>query len=314
MTIPTHVLNTKPEETIGGSLITEAANDDVEPAPAMPEPTATASTPSTVIPVPGKAPIVVPASAYRFPVPVGRPYEGRTNAELAADLKRLNTDGFEGQQALGYFLVRHDICAIHLEMNFRQQHAPRFRPLVRFLMKAVTLEHIAQSCDRQVIDLHWFANSSKKPRLAPEKYPTIFNSTPFDFVVAEQFAQEIWSAEVKAVALSLSDRLQWEAAIIQKAAIRDRWRVIKNGDVRGKEVRQKGASHIAQALDDAMYKANRSNSIRHIPGMIDAWIASQMVGDKPKKVADMIAMMTGEKRLDVSAIAKRLTSLRTYLR
>jgi len=282
-------------------------------APSMELVPSTASAPSSAVKPTKIASMSTPTSVYQFPMPEGRPYKARTNGELTAELDRLVFVGFHATPSSGYASIRAEICAIHIEMNLRQEHAPRFRPMQDIKKDLESQDQINQSLDRQVIDIHWMANSSIKPLAEVRKYPTIFNNDPFDIGAANQFAQEVWTPEVKAVDLSLSENMQWMNAIIQTAAIRNKWRVIKNGDKRGAVVKQTGAPQIEKALRDAISESNRSGSLQHIPGMIDAWKASRIVGDKPKAVARMISLMTGKALRDDSAVRKTLTALDHYL-
>jgi hypothetical protein len=249
---------------------------------------------------------------YHFPMPTGRPFNGHTNDDLTKNLARL-VMAFQVTPAFGYGSVRDELCAIHIEMNFRQQQAPRFRPTNRLRKKLHTAEEIAESLDRQVIDLHWLAHSANKPAAPANHYPTIFNNDPFDLGAAERFAQENWSPAVKAVHLHLTEEMEWANAIIQGQDTRKAWLLISSGDVRGDDVKQEGAPHIEKRLREAVHRENRSQVTRSIPGMVDAWKARKIVGDSPVKIAAVVALMTGEKPRDPRAMKRTLKSLDAYL-
>lgn len=251
---------------------------------------------------------------YRFPIPAGRPYEHRTNEELAADLKLLIDQAFHAMPALGYGVVRNEFCAIHIEMNLRQQYAPRFRPMHPMKKDFHTEEQKSESRDRQVIDLHWRAHSSNKPVSPAYNYPTIFNTMPFDVAAAERFAQEEWGPQAKAIHLHLTEDMQWENAILQSNKIRLRWRAIAHGSVGEKNVvKQRGAPHIEQELREAIDRNKTNQVAASVRGMVDAWSAREIVGNAPAKIGRMISLMTGSKPRDRRAVKRTLDSLDRHL-
>ena len=253
-------------------------------------------------------------STYGFPEPECREYQDISNDELKITLAKLNTTFSSKKLAAGYFEVRNAICAINLEMNFRQEHAPRFRPMVDLKKMPGSPEEAFLSLDRQIIDMHWVVNSEFKTSRVIDKHPMMESIEVFDFIEAAELAMENWSAENKANELLLPPHLQWQCAVIQKKSIRDRWRVIKNGDVRGKEIKQCGVGHIEMNLREAINEANNTGTLKHLTGMLNVWIADCIVGSDPKKIAKLVALMTGEKPRDPSAISKTLDSLKSYLK
>lgn len=252
-------------------------------------------------------------AVYKFPMPDGRPYQSDTNEQLAAALSQLVFKGFDATPASGYAAVRADLCALHIEMNLRQQHAPHFRPMQGLQKILDTPDERNAARDRQVIDIHWCAHSAHKPQAQVDKYPTLFNTAPFDVAAADRFAQEIWTPASKATHLHLSEEMQWQNAIIHIPAIRSQWHLICQGDARGHIVKHAGAPHIEQTLRNAVSRSNKPGTVKHIPGMVEAWKARRIVGDSPKKVACMIALMTGKKLRNDRAVQRTLQSLDSYL-
>lgn len=255
-------------------------------------------------------------AVYRFPVPSTRLYELRTNAELIDQLKHLLNSAFGSSTAIGYRAIRSTFCAIQIEMNLRQQYAPQFRPPTPALPhKNLTPDEVCTSRDRQVIDIHWRAFSYDKPTAPAAKYPGIFNNTPFDFSLAEAFAQAEWTPATKVVDLHLSESMQIEHVSLKGTSAGRAWRVVSLGDVCGPKVRQNGAPQIEAALRDGIAASGSTKSLKHLPSMLTAWMARELVGrgSKPSRIVKMVALMTGEKQRDPSAIQKTLSSVDSYL-
>jgi hypothetical protein len=244
---------------------------------------------------------------YAFPAPDSRRYFEYTNDALVEELKALIGRGELTTSSKHYDSVRAEICAIHIEMNLRQQYAPRFRPQAKLRKTPESGNDENLGRDRQVIDLHWRANSSDKPMSTVIGYERIFDAEQFDFELASAFAQLDWRPHTKVIQLHLTEDMQWENAIIQAPNIRDKWRTIERGDVRGSEIKQAGAPHIRTCLHQAM--ANAPHLREHVPGLVRVWMARRIVGDMPKRVARLVALMTGEKARDVSAIRRAIDSL-----
>lgn len=307
------------EDLLEELAVQDAAIHKTMATPAAPSvPAASPSADATLKAAAMPAVLVGPAAdgaiaAYKFPMPDSRPYQSDTNEQLAAALSQLVFRGFEAIPASGYAAVRADLCALHIEMNLRQQHAPYFRPMQKLGKELKTPDERNAARDRQVIDIHWCAHSAHKPLAHADKYPTLFNTAPFDVAAAERFAQEIWTPASKVTHLHLSEELQWQNAIIHIPAIRNKWRLICQGDACGAKVDEAGAPHIEQTLRNAVSRSNKPGTVKHIPGMVEAWKARCIVGDSPKKVARMIALMTGKKQRDDRAVKRTLASLDTYL-
>lgn len=268
-----------------------------------------APSPATTVKVDTEEAKDAKSGEYSFPMCMGRPYESDTNEQLVSRLTALLHAGFEAQPPQGYSAVREEICAIHIEANRRQQHAPRFRPMQRLEKEAVTQDQINAARDRQVIDIHWRALSRDKPSAFVNGYPTIYNDEPFDLAAAERFAKEKWTAQAKARHLHLTTQSQWENAVIQDESIRQKWRTIRVGNVRGALVKEAGAPQIETRLREAAFPRNNLQMQMSIRGMVDAWKARKMIGSNVAAITRMIALMSGSKSRDPRAVTRTLVSL-----
>lgn len=254
-------------------------------------------------------PVTALKCEYRFPRQILTDWTEFSNEELWSKLNNSYEQGVITKHPLGYDSVRNEICAISIEMNLRHVLAPRFRSTVPLDRKASTTAAKNMALDRQVIDLHWYANSTARSAAAIDDYPSVLNSEPFDYEVASKFALEKWGAPAKSLKLHLSESLQWEGAVIQSEAIRKRWLVIHRGDVRGSLIREYGMPQIKNKLQNAFTRsANPSNS-HAVPGMVNVWAAQKIVGDSPSRISKMVAMMTGEPARDERAVARTLKSI-----
>lgn len=264
-----------------------------------------------------KIPVAVGAPessvAYCFLPPSELSYWSYSNAEYVAKLKQLLSLAFHETPAIGYSAIREEYCAINIEMNLRQRHAPQFRPMEKLNKIPANDDEILMARDRQVIDIHWRAYSADKPFTASYKYPTIFDNAPFKFAIAERLAIVNLSPQNKVIDLGLSSSMQLEHAILKESKFRDQWRTICFGDQKGDHVRQKGAIHIERIIRDAIDDSATPINVNHIPGMMIAWKARELVGKSPNKIVNMITLMTGENGRDASAVTKTLKSVDNYL-
>lgn len=249
---------------------------------------------------------------YKFPMPSGRAFKAKPNAELTTELQRL-VDIVKQSDPFDYASIREAFCAVSIEMNLRQQHAPQFRPLAPLNKKPVNEDERTMSRDRQVIDVHWRAYSADKPILMSHKYPSIFNTEPFVTLVAEKFASENLKPGMKVTDLVPSEAMQLEHAIIKESKYRDQWRTICFGVQHGDTVKQDGAIHVETIIRNAINASSAPNRVNNIAGMLDAWKARKLVGSSPNKIARMIGLMTGENRRDASAVTKTLKSVDRHL-
>ncbi|WP_151448956.1 hypothetical protein [Lacisediminimonas profundi] len=269
----------------------------------------TPSAPSTISPTPA-APMVSSRS-YIFPL-AGRPFENSSDDHLAEELRTLVDAVIDGR--ITYAIIRESLCSINVELNLRQKFAPRFRPLVPVPFTALNPDEINASRDRQVVDAHWVAHSKECPNVLPDNYHTLFRKGIFfDFAAAARFACEEWRLPAKAVHLHLSEFQQWELAAIQEVAISKKWRLIQFGDKCGDQVRTVGAIHIFNSLKLALGRSRPTQSAEAIDGMVSAWKARQIVGESPLAIVNFVALMTGKKPRDTSAMRRTLESLDRHL-
>lgn len=245
---------------------------------------------------------------YLFP-PVHKDFGLLSDAELCRELHEKYRNCHSSNIALGYGTVRTDICAISIEMNLRQKQAPRFRPTKALAHKPPTAGELNMALDRQVIDLHWHAHTPDCTSETIDDYPYIFDTDPFDFELASEFAMEKWGAPAKALKLHLSNDQQWRSAVIQSKKIRERWRVISRGDLCGGIIKQAGAPQIESRLRDAIVMSRNPSNLKDLPGMVKTWLARKIVGESPSQVSTMISLMTGERKRDPSSVAKTMKTI-----
>lgn len=248
---------------------------------------------------------------YVFPAPDSRRYIHQTNGALVDEINLLIQRSGLATSTLNYDAVRGDLCAIHIEMNHRQQYAPRFRPQPSLQAEADTVADENLARDRQVIDLHWRANSNNKPMIPVDGYDGIFDCEQFNFKLAGAFAQLNWRQQTKVIHLHLTEEMQWEHAIIQAPNIRDKWRTIQRGDVQGWKIKQEGAPHIQTRLHQSM--ADAPHLRKHIPGLVHIWMARRIAGDSPSLTARVAGLIAGEEARDPSAVRRAMATLDTRL-
>ena len=103
-----------------------------------------------------------------------------------------------------YASVRARWCALHLQLNSLGLWAPAYRPWPKLPQKP--REQCADSDhnlhrDRIVIDAHWLHSRAELVSVEPKRAPTwqpLFNpALPFDFEMAERFAQQVWSDDFR---------------------------------------------------------------------------------------------------------------------
>jgi hypothetical protein len=97
-----------------------------------------------------------------------------------------------------YDSVRQEWCALHLQINTLGLWAPGFRPWPKLAQKprdkCTDHEHAIQR-DRLVIESHWLHAHKEFVNVdtTRNKWIALFDhAKPFDFDLAEQFAQQVW--------------------------------------------------------------------------------------------------------------------------
>ena len=98
-----------------------------------------------------------------------------------------------------YFKFRQEWCALHIQINKHGLWAPAFRPWPNLPQKPRDLcadyEHTIQR-DRLVIEAYWLHSRQELVNVNPDHAmwtPLFDPAAPFDFDLAERFAQQVWS-------------------------------------------------------------------------------------------------------------------------
>lgn len=98
-----------------------------------------------------------------------------------------------------YFRYRQEWCALHTRINAHGLWAPGFRPWPKLPQKprdkCADHDHAIQR-DRLVIEAHWLHAQNEFVNVDPKRkqwIPLFDHATSFDFDLAEQFAQQVWS-------------------------------------------------------------------------------------------------------------------------
>lgn len=241
-----------------------------------------------------------------FPVPIEDGYHFFTDTELMDALIRQRdivsadlSDYDAPRRAL--------ICALSMELNYRQKWAPRFRglPSLPARPKATYEQHYL--IDQQVLDIHWRACSMNKPRGLIKDYPNLFDGKLWSVSGAVRFAERNLPFDMKVVDARLTMSMVTEHSALQDKSTAHLWRVLKNGVIRGARVDQWGAPQLEALLRESMQ--GQPHLVQHVPGLVRVWQAYRMVGRKPAQIARLAALMTGEEPVDRSAINRKLESL-----
>jgi hypothetical protein len=252
---------------------------------------------------------------YSFPLVPTRPYGSATHVELVAHLETLVVDGFEQQRSARlptkYADVRVALCQVSLELNFRQALAPRFRHLPTPAWKAVTRNEVDYALDLQIVDLHWRAHSKRKPKSPISNYPGLFANSPFDFSVAEAFARRTLPKDMKVTDARLTASMTIEHTLLQTTAQSEKWRLVRNGYVRGADVERLGIPHVQAYLEESVLR--QPHLAKHVPNWVDIWTACRLVGEEPSDVAALVALMTGTEVADVSATKRKIVAVNCRL-
>jgi len=153
-----------------------------QPSTATPEKPTTAVTPPFL-------------KGYNFPVrampvtTIDHETLKRSLSELASKITGLHE----------YFKFRHEWCELHLQINEYGMWAPGFRPWPKLPQKprdnCAEYDHAIQR-DRLVIESHWLQSRKELVNVDLKRetwIPLFDHAAPFDFDLAERFAQQVWS-------------------------------------------------------------------------------------------------------------------------
>lgn len=242
-----------------------------------------------------------------FPLPIEDGYHFFTDEELRLSLSR-QLDMMRGDIRAYSGDIRSLICAVSMELNFRQRWAPRFRgyPTLSSLPKSNAER--SYLVDLQVLDLHWRVCSEYRPNGAIKGYPGLFNTKEWHVSSAVRFAEHELPFNSKVIDAKLAPSMLVEHACLQTTDLRDMWRTVRDGYVRGSTIERWGAPQLEARLREEM--RSEPHLQRHVPGLVNTWMAYRLVGSrKPKAIARVLSLMTGEAPLDRSAINRKLESL-----
>jgi hypothetical protein len=253
------------------------------------------------------APEPVPVGRSAFPLPTEDGYHFFTDAELRQALERQ-------LQVVSRELADYDgdtrgvVCAVSMELNFRHKWAPRFRGFPTPSKQPKTAQERNYLVDLQVLDLHWRVCSATRPRDNVAGYPGIFNPEEWGVGAAVRFAERNLPFNNKAVDARLTPSMMIEHATLQTEHLRDFWRVLRNGYVKGTVVDKWGVPQVEARLMEAMKSSPHLQ--QHVPGLVNTWVAYKLAGGrKPTEIARLVGLMTGEPPKDRSAITHKLDTI-----
>jgi hypothetical protein len=241
-----------------------------------------------------------------------RPYQLAPLRALSATELRVRlsqaASAFRSAGMDAYTAYRDILLPVSLALNERQEWAPRFRGLPTLPAAKSGPEGVRYLMDLQIIDLHWRANSTRRPTV---RLNSLF-LLPFDFALAEHEAARGLPMPVKVLDLGLTPTMQLDHAVLQADALRDKWRSISRGRVRADKILALGVPQVSAILQEVAYRQPRLS--RFIDGWVTVWTAARLVGAaRPKEIARLVGLMTGERAPDRSATAKKLIAVTRHI-
>lgn len=128
-----------------------------------------------------------------------------------------------------YFRYRQEWCALHTRINAHGLWAPGFRPWSKLPQKprnqCADHDHAIQR-DRLVIETHWLHAQNEFVNVDPKReqwIPLFDHATPFDFDLAEKFAQQVWSNNHRTTeVLGLTDYQQCQMFSLRSDSMKER--------------------------------------------------------------------------------------------
>ncbi len=180
---------------------------NLEQALSAPTPTRSSTT-STGLAPSSKAAHSASDGGYSFP----KPSEAQAMTDHSKLVQKLRglASGITSHSA--YNSVRDEWCALHLRANLGCLWPPGFRPWPKLPQRpreqCTESDHALQR-DKLVIDAHWLHVRNEKVIIDAAREPmwsALFDhGAPFDFPLAEKFAQQAWSDDFRAsVVLTLT--------------------------------------------------------------------------------------------------------------
>lgn len=208
------------------------------------------------------------------------------NADLITKLQKLL------QTKKEYLSLRNDAVELSIALNLTRHIAPRFRALPPSVK--TTLDDIPNqmSIDRQLVDLHWAWMIGHRKKVKSEIYDDLFMNEEFDWSLAEKFALEKWTSDVKIAALLLNRNLQWGLAQYQSKSHRDTWKKLQQGAFKDGKCHVLGIDQVTERLECSVTK--QKHLAMHIPHWVNVWLASRISEHSDMGLAQIIKLMTGE--------------------
>lgn len=145
---------------------------------------------------------------YSFP----KPSDAQSITDSSKLVKKLRELASDITSHSAYDSVRQEWCALHLQANTVGLWAPAFRPWPKLPQRPreqCTDDDHAFQRDKLVIDAHWLHARNEVVIIDAMRAPMwgrLFElGAPFDFEIAEKFAQQVWSDDFRAsVVLTLT--------------------------------------------------------------------------------------------------------------
>jgi hypothetical protein len=202
-----------------------------------------------------------------------------------------------------YDSIRVQILQLSFLLNFRTKVAPRFRALPSPPFKGLSDSEILLSQDRQFVDLHWLLCRGHRKIVSSDTFADLFQNESKFCELAGPFTCENWTTETKINALQISPNTQWQLASLQSAGIRDRWRIIENGDVRGGVLRVMGAAQARLNIEDSVSAQPRF--AKFVGEWVTVWKAGKISTETGVPLTVVYELMTGV-LLDRKGLGRKL--------
>ncbi|MBV7568473.1 hypothetical protein [Pseudomonas sp. PDM27] len=210
-----------------------------------------------------------------------------------------------------YDSIRVQILQLSFLLNFRRKVAPRFRALPSPPFRGLTDSEILLSQDRQFVDLHWLLCRGHRRIVSSDTFADLFQNESKFCELAGLFTCENWTTETKIKALQISSNTQWQLASLQSAGIRDRWRIIEYGDVRGGTVRVMGAAQARLNIEDSV--AGQPRFAKYVDDWVTVWKAGKISEETGIPLTAVYELMTGVLR-DRKGLGRKLETVIERLR
>ncbi|MDY7566283.1 hypothetical protein RGU44_14680 [Pseudomonas sp. 5C2] len=176
-------------------------------------------------------------------------------------------------------------------LNLDRKIAPRYRPLPSPPFAPTNHGEVLMGRDRQFVDLHWLFCRGHEAVVSSKIYEKLFSDEEIFLALAGRFCSETWHGGTKINALNISDATQWQLACLQSEKIRNRWRVIESGDVRGGHVKVIGARQARLNMEDSIISQPRFATC--IESWVTVWMAAKVADETQTSLCKVYELMTG---------------------